>query len=218
MRSLTNTGLLKGSAPAGLILGAACAPLIIHETPQPLLRNLQLVTLPVLSGLLVQAAMAWTPEKMSPLAGDGARDAAQQLWVELLALAGIFTVFRCTVDPVVRRLFTVLPISSWSGFVRKLPFAVFAQPLFLIIGVYTFAYRLSCRARVALMAVVFFHQVIVVLQFAGSLDLTPLAAIAFIAGIDGLVGAVAYMRYGVTGPVVICFFAYARHAIYLGSG
>jgi hypothetical protein len=105
----------------------------------------------------------------------------------------------------------VTPITTWGAFLRKLPFSILVQPLFMVVAVYVFSLRLSHRSDVAIAAVVIAHQTVVVLQFAAGVGPGTLAAVVVVAGVDGLAGAVSYHRYGIAGPLALAAAAFARH-------
>jgi hypothetical protein len=214
MRALRQTHLLVVAVPVGVGMALLCVPLILAEAGGEALRLPQLLALPLLCVFLVQAALAWTPNHARLLAGRGwARPWRQG--AELLVLALLLTGLRLLTDLWLRRLLLLPEISDWASFGRKLPFASLVQPLFLVVAVYAFALRLSARPQRALVAVVLFHQLIVLLQFGSRLDAGPLAAMLWMAGVQGLIMGLAYCRYGLVGPVTLAALSFGRHAIYL---
>ena len=216
MRSLVQKRLLLTSIPGGVFIALACMPLIVKESPQPTLRLLQLLMLPGICVLLIQSALAWTPERMLLRPGCSP-DLPRRRWFELALLAVVVAAARLALDPLLQRLVPIIPISSWGAFARKLPFSVLVQPLVMVVAVYVFTLRLSHSARLANAAVILFHQGIVVLQFASGVKPSTLAILVVIAGFDGLAGAWSYHRYGVTGTIAVAAAAFSRHACALIS-
>jgi len=214
MRALLQPQLLVVTVPAGAVLALACVPLILTDTPAGTLRGLQLVALPVLCTVLLQAAFAWTPRESRRLPG-GPPDASAWRWFELALLAALVSASRAGSDLWLHRLLFIPEIRDWGTFWRKLPFAGLVQPLFLVVGVCAFAARLSRRMRLTLAAVVLVHQGVVALQFGRLLDAVPLAGLVGLAGAHGLLAALAYERYGLCGPAVLAVVGFARHAVYL---
>jgi hypothetical protein len=191
-----------------------CVPLILADTRSGGLRLLQLLALPVLCVFLIQVALAWTPDHVRLLAGRG-RASSLRLWAELAVLALFMTVLRLLTDLWLRQLLFLPEIGDWATFCRKLPFASLVQPLFLVIGVYAFAVRLSARPHRALVAVLLAHQLIVVLQFGPLVGGGALAAMLVVAGVQGLLMGAAYCRYGLPGPFLLAAISYGRHAVTL---
>ena len=214
MRALLKPRLLMVTVPLGAALALLCVPLIRTETPAAALQVLQLGALPVLCMLLLQAALAWTPVAVRRLPGGPGGGSAWR-WLELAALAALVTVLRTGSDLWLHRLLFIPEIRDWGAFWRKLPFACLVQPLFLVVGVYAFAFRLSRQLQVPLVAVVLVHQTVVVLQFGRLLATVPLAGLVGLAGVHGFLSAVAYERYGAGGPFVLAALSFARHAGYL---
>ena len=206
--------LLAVSAPSGVGMALLCVPLILADTRASLLRLLQLAVLPVLCVLLLQAALAWTPDLARSLPGRGPDNTRRQ-WCELAALALVLTALGLLTDTWLQRLMVVPEIGDWAVFYRKLPFASLVQPLFLVVGVYAFALRLSERPHLALAAVPLVHQLIVLLQFGRLVGGATLAAMLLAAGVQGLVMGAAYCRYGFAGPGLLAALSYGRHAAYL---
>ncbi|MBN2450673.1 MAG: hypothetical protein JXR77_09805 [Lentisphaeria bacterium] len=217
MRALAQKRLLLRSVPAGAGIALLCTPLIFEETHHPALRILQLSVLPFLCILLVQAALAWTPDRLRcPPAL--ARLAPRRFWIEAVLLALAAALFRMAMDPAIARMLLLTPVSSWEAFARKAPFAVLVQPLFLVLAVYAFTLRLSYSETLASATVVLAHQTVVLLQFAGAVSLGALAFILVVAGIEGLVLAFAYHRHGLCGTLLVAALVHARHGIYLLVG
>lgn len=214
MRALRQPRLLACSAPAGVGMALLCFPLILAETGNPALRLPQLLALPVLCVFLLQVALAWTPALVRLRPGQ-AQARPGGAWAELALLALLMTGLRLLTDMWLRRVLLLPEISDWAALWRKLPFASLVQPLFLVVGVYAFALRLSRRPRRAQVAVVVAHQVIVLLQFGRLLDGATLAAMLVVAGVQGLIMGVAYGRYGLAGPASLAAVSYGRHAVYL---
>lgn len=214
MRALRQPRLLAVAAPTGVGMALLCVPLILAATDSSALRLLQLFALPPVCVLLVQAALAWTPDQARVMAGHGGAGSRRQ-WTELLALALVMTGLRLLIDLWLRRLLFLPEISDWGAFCRRLPFAGLVQPLFLVVAVYAFALRQSARPQLALVAVLLAHQLIVLLQFGRLVDGAMLAAMLVVAGAQGLIMGAAYRRYGWVGPAVLAALSYGRHAVYL---
>lgn len=214
MRALRQPRLLAVSVPVGVGMALLCVPLILAERAQSTLRLAQLLALPLLCVLLVQVALAWTPDCIRHGAAHGRTRRGRQ-WGEMVTLGLLLAALRLLTDLWLRRVLFLPEIGDWGTFCRKLPFASLVQPLFLVVAVYAFALRLSGRPQRALVAVPLAHQLIVLLQFGNAVNGLTLAAMLVAAGVQGLVMGASYWRYGVAGPVVLAGLSYARHVIYV---
>ncbi len=212
MRALAQPRLLRLSAPLGAGLALLCAPLILSQAGDRSLRMLQLASLPVLCVLLLQAALAWTPSEVRRFPGRGP---GAGTWSELFLLGAALTAFHLAVDLGLRRVLVLPETRDWGEFAVRFPFAVLVQPLFLVVGVYAFAARLSRGRLAGLAAVLVFHQAVVLLQFRVLGAALVQAALVAAAGLHGLAMGVSYLRHGAPGPAVLSLMAYGRQALYL---
>jgi isoprenylcysteine carboxyl methyltransferase (ICMT) family protein YpbQ len=191
-----------------------CVPLILAEGAAGSGRVLQLLVLPLLCVLFIQATLAWTPEQARWLSAGGGRGVAR-CWVEVFALALALVVLRMLTDVWLRRVLVLPEIDDWQALARMLPFTGLVQPLFLVLGVYAFALRLGRRSRLAQVAVVLVHQTIVLLQFGSLANSGVQAVLVLVAGAQGLLLGGSYLRYGIAAPVTLCLAVSARHALCL---
>jgi hypothetical protein len=214
MRALGQPRLLLVSLPLGVGLALSCVPLILAEGGDGLARVLQLLTLPLLCVLFIQAVLAWTPTQARVLPPRGG---SRLVWrgSELLLLAVAMAGCRMLADGWLRQALVLPEVDDWRTFFRVLPFTGLVQPLFLVLGVYAFAVRLSRRTHLALVTVVLVHQAVVLLQFGSLASGGVLAAVVVFAGVQGLVMGGSYLRYGLAGPVALSVLGYGRHGLYL---
>ena len=198
--------------PAAALVTVCCLPYILSTTPSGTLRTLRVAFFPPVAAILFAVTFAWTP---GVAGGIGLQDSRRLPAYAILIVAGLvhaLITWFC-VDPIVSsRVPSYFPVSP-SRLVLALPWVSMFQPLFLVAGVYAFAYRLSTNGAFAVAAVSLAHEGFLFMQYGSALPAPQLAILVLVTGMYGLMQGCLYTVFGLPGPFVLALLSYSRHAL-----
>lgn len=209
MRRLTTWQNLRQGVPLGLLAAILCLPYVWLSSPPASLRTLQLCYLPVVTVILALVTTAWS---------DQERPWREQWRPALRFALPLGLVLACAYSLLKDRyLRPYLPFqypTNSLSVILALPWVGFFQSLVLVTGVYAFAFRLCRRRTAGLVAVVFAHQGLLILQL-GDLPTELLLAAVLCTGLDGLLLGWSYCAAGFAGPATIAMICHLRHLFYI---
>ena len=209
MRRLCNTKLLPAAAAVAAATTVLCGA-YLHDS----LGNKTTQALPLLvAGMLIvslivaQMAMAWTPDDGRRMAGGKA------FWIVggaavALAAAGLL------VDPWLGKHLDSYYPEDVRAFLVTLPFRATFQPLVVIVFPYVVVYRLTENVPASVAASVAFAEVLVFLKSPAP-EAAVLAVYVVVSGVYALVQALAYRRGGVVLLVICAGVFYSRFLFHL---
>ncbi len=209
MRRLTTWQNLRQGVPLGLLAAILCLPYVWISSPPSSLRTLQLCYLPVVAVILALVTTAWS---------DQERPWREQWRPALRFALPLGLVLACAYSLLKDRYLRPYlpfqyPTNSWAV-ILALPWVGFFQTLVLVTGVYAFVFRLCRRRTAGLVAVVFAHQGLLILQL-GDLPTELLLVTVLCTGLDGLLLGWSYCAAGFAGPVTVAIICHLRHLLHL---
>jgi hypothetical protein len=192
----------------GLVSSMACAPYVWQASPSSELRTLQLSFLPFVLVLLAMVTIAWG-EPPRPWREQLA-NAARLALPAGLALGCIYMLGeeRYMLEYLARRY-----PKEPRQVLLALPWVGLFQTLVAVTGVYAFALRLFRTKTAGLVAVVFAHQGLLLLQYRQQLPVEVLVLGVIFTGLHGLVLGWSYIAVGFAGPVVVAMVCQLRHLV-----
>ncbi len=213
MRQLIKKATLKHAVPAGVTVAIFCIPYLLQASGNRLLLWLRILFIFPICIVLFQVAIAWSPRTSERPTLQLPRS-FKCLLASLLFTIIVLAMYILYVDPQIKRTFAGSMEKALLEVVIALPWVTLFQPLVLIAALYGFVVRLLRNAIVAVIFIVFTHQLLIFLHYNSLVSSQLLFALMTITGIRAVLSAAAYHFMGYVGPILVSFIIFSRFFFY----